>query len=120
MGVTVTRARRWHIDGKDQRGAARRFGALQRVTHKTAIAQDVQLEPHRAFNRRRDFLDGADRNGGEGKRNPFRIGGGGGLNFTATRIHSAQANRSQLFVKQGGFQAQVGHILQHALAERHL
>ena len=93
MGITVAGARRGHIDSKDQRGAACRFGALQGITHKAAIAQDVQLEPHWAFDGRGDFFNRADGNRRKRKRNTFGVSGGGGLNFTPTRIHATQTDR---------------------------
>ena len=87
--ITVACAGRRHIDGKDQRRAARRFGALKGVTHKTAIAQDVQLEPHRALDGRGDLFNRADGHGGKGKRNAFGICCGGGLHFAPAGIHAA-------------------------------
>ncbi len=89
VGIAVARAWGWHIDGKDQRWTACRFGALQRVAHKAAIAQHVQLEPHRALDGRGDLFNRADRDGGEGKRDAFGICGGGGLHFAATGVHAA-------------------------------
>lgn len=65
--IAITCARRGHIDGKHQRGTARRFGALQRVTHKAAIAQHVQLEPHWALDGGRDFFNRANGHGRKGK-----------------------------------------------------
>ncbi len=126
VGVTVARARCRHIDGKDQRGAACCFGALQRVTHKAAIAQDVQLEPHWALDGGGDLFDRADGHGREGKRNAFGIRRGGRLHFPATGVHAAQANgrkghrHGERFVKQFCLKAQVRHIFQHALAQSHL
>ena len=87
--IAVARAGGRHINGKDQRGAARRFGALQRVTHKAAIAQDVQLEPHRSLDGRGDLFDRTNRDGREGKRNAFGIRRGGGLHFTTAGVHAA-------------------------------
>lgn len=126
VGVAVARARRWHIDGKDQRGTARRFGALQRVAHKTAIAQDVQLEPHRTLDGRRDLFNRADGDGREGKRNTHGIRGRRRLHFATTGVHTAQTDggegdrHGERFVEQRRLKAQVRHILQHALTQGHL
>jgi len=126
MGVTVACARCGHIDGKDQRGTTRRFSAFQGVTHKAAIAQNIQLKPHRTLDSRGDFFNRAYGYCGKRKRNAFGISGGGGLNFAPTRIHAAQTDRckghrhGERFVEQLCLQAQVGHILQHALAKGHL
>ena len=124
--IAVARAGGRHINGKDQRGAARRFGALQRVTHKAAIAQDVQLEPHWPLDGRGDLFNRADRDGREGKRNAFGIRRRGRLHFATACIHAAQAygrecdRHGERFVEQFRLKAEVRHILQHALAQRHL
>ena len=95
MGVAVAGAGSRHIDGKDQRRAAGGFGALQRIAHKAAVAQDIQLEPHRALDGRGDLFDRADGNGREGERNAFVVRRAGGLHFAAAGVHPAQPDRRQ-------------------------
>ncbi|MOA16540.1 hypothetical protein D3C78_1367610 [compost metagenome] len=90
--IAITCARRGHIDGKHQRGTARRFGALQRVTHKAAIAQHVQLEPHWALDGGRDFFNRANGHSRKGKGDPFGICRSRSLHLATTRVHPAQPN----------------------------
>ncbi|MNN28245.1 hypothetical protein D3C81_1418070 [compost metagenome] len=123
MRIAITRARHRHVHGEHQRGDAGRLRALQRVAHEAAITQHVQLEPHRPLDRRCHFFNRAHRHRGQGERHATAVGGTRGLHFTATRIHAGQADRCQrhrhrqFFAEQFGFQAQLGHVAQHALAQ---
>ncbi len=71
VGVAVTGAGHRHVDGEHQRFHAGGLGALQRIAHKAAIFQHVELEPHRPIDRRRHLFDRADRHGGQRERNAF-------------------------------------------------
>ncbi|MNV60779.1 hypothetical protein D3C71_1532540 [compost metagenome] len=123
MRIAVTCARRRHIHSEHQRGHTGRLGPLQRIAHEAAVLEHIQLEPHRPVDRRRHFLDRADRDGGQRERNPAARRRPRRLHFTAARVHAGQPDRGQrhrhrqAFAEQLRFQAQIGHVAQDALAQ---
>ncbi len=123
MRITITRAGRWHVDGKDQRRDARRLGTLQSVFHKATVFEYVELKPDCLLALRRYLFNRTHRHRRQTEWNPLVRRGPGCLHFTAARIHSAQAygaedNRHrQGFAKQSGFKTHVIDIFQDALAQ---
>ncbi|MCY1361601.1 hypothetical protein D9M69_482710 [compost metagenome] len=123
MRVAVAGAGHRHVDGEHQGGHPGGLGALQGVAHEAAVFQHVELEPHRPVDGRRDFLDWAHRHGGQGEGHALARRRPRCLHLAAARVHAGQADRGeghrhrQGLAEQLGLQAQLGHVLQHALAQ---
>ncbi|MNH24559.1 hypothetical protein D3C79_844990 [compost metagenome] len=123
MCITVAGTRYGHVHGEHQGSDASRFGALKGVAHKAAVFEDVELEPHRPVDGRGHFLDRTHRYGRHSEGNAFGGSSTCGLDFTATGVHPGQADwgqghrHAQCFVEQLSLKTQLGHVLQHALAQ---
>lgn len=123
MGVAVAGAGDRHVDGEHQGGDAGGLGPLQGVAHEAAVLQHVELEPHRPVDGRGDLLDRAHRYRRQGEGHALRRRRARRLGFTAAGVHAGETDRGerhrhrQGLVEQAGFQAQLGHVLQHPLTQ---
>ena len=123
VGVAVACAGHRHVDGEHQGGDAGGLGPLQGVAHEAAILEHIELEPHGPVDGRSHFLDRADRDGGQCEGNALGRRRFGRLHLATAGVHAGQTDRcqgyrhGQLLAEQFGGQVQLGHVLQHALAQ---
>ena len=97
--------------------------ALDQRADEAAVLHDVELEPERLVDRRRDVLDRADRHGRQRERNAGRLRGAAGEDLAVAVLHAAQPDRRQRerqrdrLAEDGGRGARCADVDQHALAQ---
>ena len=101
-----------------------RFG--EHVAREAAVLRDVELEPDRLLRLRRDLVERAAADRGQGELHARRLRRARRLHLAAPRIHAGEADRaererqSQLLPEDLGGEVEVGDVAKHPLAERHL
>ena len=111
------------VDGENERAAFGGGGALDQRADVAAILHDVELEPERLVDRRRDILDGADRHGRQRERNSRLLRGAARQDLAVAVLHAAKPDRRQRerqrrgLAEDRGLGAAIGDVEQDALAQ---
>ena len=112
------------VEREHQRGALRRFRALDERGGEAAVAHHVELEPERLRHAAGHILDRADRHGGERVGHAVALGGARGEDLAVGPVEAGEADRREghghahLAPEHGGAQRAPVDVDADALAQR--